>query len=128
MLDVLFSFAGIVGAACCVGMYAAVSLGRASAERPLYFAVNGVGAVLVMVSAWHEFDIGDIGTIMQEIVWTVLSVAGGIRVWRLEQKRKAQLVLAANRPVLHSVPAATELADRTLEQPAQDLVPQRAAS
>lgn len=128
MLDTLFSIAGVVGALCCVGMYAAVSLGRASAERPLYFIVNGVGAVLVMVSAWHQFDIGDLGTILQEIVWTALSIAGGVRVWRIEQKRKAQLAMEASRSILHASQLPLERTTRPEEQPADDLLPQRAAS
>lgn len=127
-MDMLFSFAGVLGAACCVGMFAAVSLGHASPDRLLYFVINGSGAVLVMISAWYEFDIGDLGTMLQEIVWTALSIVGGVRVWRNEQKRKARVVLAANRPVLHAVQAAGERTDSASREQAQDLQPQRAAS
>lgn len=94
-MDLFFSFAGVLGAACCVGMYAAVSLGRVSVERPLYFVVNGLAAVFIMLSACYEFDIGDLGTIVQEIAWSGLSIAGGVRVWRLQRKRRAPLVLPA---------------------------------
>jgi hypothetical protein len=52
-----------------------------------------------------------------------------VRVWRIEQQRKAHLVLAADRPKLHAVQAAAERAD-TVEasERAQDYIPQRAAS
>jgi hypothetical protein len=62
-------------------MYAAVSLGKVSAEKPIFFAVNAVGAVLVLVGASHQFDIGDTGTIGQELIWAGISIAGGVRAW-----------------------------------------------
>ncbi len=81
-MEHLASFIGVVGAACCVGMYGAVSFGWASAERPLFFAVNGLGAVLVMAGAWHSFDIGDLGTITQELTWALVSAIGVARALR----------------------------------------------
>ncbi len=78
-MELLYSFAGVTGALCCVGMYAAVSVSRISAERPLFFIVNGVGALLVMLGAWHSFDLGDLGTISQELTWTLVSVIGAVR-------------------------------------------------
>ncbi len=78
-MELLYSFAGVTGALCCVSMYAAVSVGRISAERPLFFIVNGVGALLVMLGAWHSFDLGDLGTISQELTWALVSVIGAVR-------------------------------------------------
>lgn len=83
-MEPILSFCGIIGAACCVGMYAAVSLGKASAERPMFFLVNGLGAGLVLMGAAHEFDIGDLGTIGQELIWAAISLLGGLRAWRAE--------------------------------------------
>jgi hypothetical protein len=78
-METLASFAGLAGAGCCVAMYALVSLGRISAERPLFYGVNGIGAALVMAGAWHSFDAGDLGTIAQESTWAVLSALGVAR-------------------------------------------------
>lgn len=80
-METILSLAGILGAICCVAMYAAVSAGKVSAEKPTFFIVNGVGAVLVLVGAAQEFDLGDVGTIGQELIWAVISLAGGARAW-----------------------------------------------
>lgn len=83
-MEMFLSLSGIAGAALCVGMYAAVSLGKVSAEKPVFFVVNGVGAILVLVSASHQFDLGDTGTVAQELVWAAISLAGGARAWLRE--------------------------------------------
>jgi hypothetical protein len=88
-MEALFSFAGILGALCCVGMYAAVSLGKVSAERPVFYLINGLGAGLVLVGAAHRFDLGDLGTISQELVWAAISIVGGIRAWQKEKQTVA---------------------------------------
>lgn len=105
-MEILFASIGIIGALSCVGMYAAVSFGRVSTERPLFYVANGCGALLVMIGAWHNFDIGDLGTILQEIIWTGLSIAGGRRVWRLERRRESERARAALRSVDLSVQTA----------------------
>lgn len=81
-METLMSFSGIVGAACCVGMYAAVSFGKICAERPMFYMVNALGAGLVLIGASHKFDVGDLGTIGQELIWAIISVIGGARAWR----------------------------------------------
>jgi hypothetical protein len=78
-MEALLSLSGIIGAICCVGMYAAVSFGRESAECPRFFAVNAVGAALILIGAGHQFDVGDLGSIGQEVVWAILSVIGCVR-------------------------------------------------
>lgn len=85
-MELLLSLSGIAGAVCCVGMYAAVSFGMISAERPIFFIVNAIGAVLVLLGAAHEFDIGDLGTIGQEVVWALISMIGATRAWSKEQQ------------------------------------------
>lgn len=88
-MDTLLSLSGIAGAICCVGMYAAVSFGVISAERPLFFIVNGIGAALILAGASHQFDVGDIGTIAQELIWAIISLIGGARAWRGERPSQA---------------------------------------
>jgi FtsH-binding integral membrane protein len=80
-METLLSLAGIAGALCCVGMYAAVSVGRISAERPTFFIVNGVGSILILIGCVQEFDMGDLGSIGQELIWAAISLAGLVRVW-----------------------------------------------
>lgn len=83
-METVLSLAGILGAICCVAMYAAVSMGKISAEKPAFFIVNGIGAVLVLVGAAQEFDLGDAGTIGQELIWAAISLAGAARAWWLQ--------------------------------------------
>jgi len=85
-MDAFYSIVGLLGAGCCVGMYALVSLGRISAEQPTFFVVNGIGALLVLLGSAHEFDIGDTGTIAQELVWAAISLAGATRAWWLAEE------------------------------------------
>lgn len=72
---------GLCGALCCVGMYIGVSIGRIDATEPMFFVVNGVGAVLIMASAAQEFDTGDLGTVAQELIWAGVSLVGALRAW-----------------------------------------------
>lgn len=96
-METLFSFLGLAGAACCVGMYAAVSFGKISAEAPLFYIVNGIGAALVMAGAWQSFDLGDLGTIAQELTWGVVSFIGAVRA---SPKCRAFIDGAVNRAAL----------------------------
>ncbi len=81
-METLLSLSGIVGAMFCVGMYAAVSFGKVCPDKPLFFLVNGLGAVLVLAGASHEFDLGDLGTVGQELIWAAISVIGAARAWK----------------------------------------------
>ena len=80
-MEALLSFAGIVGAVCCVAMYAAVSFGKIDADKPLFFLVNGVGAGLILIGAAQEFDLGDLGTVGQELTWAAISLYGAARAY-----------------------------------------------
>jgi hypothetical protein len=83
-MEAILSMSGILGAAFCVGMYAAVSWGKISADKPAFFIVNGLGAVLVLIGASHQFDVGDTGTVGQELIWAAISFAGAVRAWMRE--------------------------------------------
>jgi hypothetical protein len=85
-MESLISLSGIAGAACCVCMYAAVSFGHVSAEKPQFFIANGGGAALILTSAAHDFDIGDLGTIGQELIWSVISIVGAVRTWTRKRR------------------------------------------
>jgi hypothetical protein len=80
-MEAFLSFTGIIGAVCCVAMYAAVSFGKIDADKPLFFLVNGVGAGLILIGAAQEFDLGDLGTIGQELIWAAISLYGAARAY-----------------------------------------------
>jgi hypothetical protein len=87
-MDSVLSYAGVVGALLCVGMYAAVSVGKISAERPAFYLVNGVGSIFIFSSAAQQFDIGDIGSVGQEFVWAAISFFGAARAWALSSESR----------------------------------------
>lgn len=80
-MEALLSLSGVIGAICCVAMYAAVSFGKIEADNPLFFLVNGVGAGLILIGASQEFDIGDLGTVGQELIWAAISLCGAARAY-----------------------------------------------
>ncbi len=88
-MEMLMSLSGILGAMCCVGMYAAVSFGTVCADKPMFYLVNALGAGLVLVGASHTFDVGDLGTIGQELIWAAISLIGAARAWMRPGYEKA---------------------------------------
>jgi hypothetical protein len=62
-------------------MFAAVSFGKISAERPVFYLFNAIGSILILVGASTQFDMGDAGAIGQELIWAGISLAGGFRAW-----------------------------------------------
>lgn len=74
---------GYVGVACVVGTYLLSQIGRMDATRPLYPAINGVGAALILVSLYHR---PNPPSIVIEFFWLLISVVGLIRALR-SQKR-----------------------------------------
>lgn len=84
-MEAFLSYAGVLGALLCVGMYAAVSAGKVSSEMPAFYAVNGLGSVLIFSSAAQQFDVGDLGSVGQELVWAAISLYGAARAWALSR-------------------------------------------
>lgn len=75
-MENLFLALGLIGAACCVGMFWAIEQGRVDGSSRLYYVVNGIGGFLILISALHEYDGGDAGTVVTEAAWVVVSLMG----------------------------------------------------
>lgn len=69
-------FIGYIGVACVVGTYLLSQIGRMDATRPLYPAINGVGAALILVSLYHR---PNPPSIVIEFFWLCISIVGLIR-------------------------------------------------
>lgn len=67
---------GFVGVACVVITYMLSQLGRMDATAPAYPAINGVGAVMILVSLYYRPNPASLAI---EIFWLVISVVGFIR-------------------------------------------------
>ena len=64
---------GFAGVACVVGTYLLSQLGRMDVTRPLYPAVNGVGAAMILVSLWFR---PNPPSVVIELFWLLISVVG----------------------------------------------------
>lgn len=68
--------AGLVGVAMVVGTYFLSQIGRMAVDRPLYPALNAVGAILIIVSLAATFNLA---SFVIELFWLVISVVGLVR-------------------------------------------------
>lgn len=74
---------GYIGVACVVGTYLLSQIGRMDATRPLYPAINGVGAALILVSLYHR---PNPPSIVIELFWLAISVVGFLRALRKNRR------------------------------------------
>jgi len=73
---------GNVGFLCIIGSYFWLQIGRTSGRSRGYSLVNAIGAALILVSLYHDFNLS---AVLMEFFWLVISLLG--------------LVLSLRRPV-----------------------------
>lgn len=69
----VFDFLGNVGVFLIVATYLALQLGRMSSGSLYYSALNAVGAVLILISLYFEFNLS---AFIVEVFWLVISLYG----------------------------------------------------
>lgn len=67
---------GLIGAACPVIMYYLLEQEKVNPKSLLFFGVNGIGSVLIITASIGEFDWGDIGAVLMETAWFIISLMG----------------------------------------------------
>ena len=67
---------GLVGVTFVVGTYFLSQIGRMDVQKPLYPALNGIGAVCILFSLMHTFNAA---SFVIEMFWLCISVVGLIR-------------------------------------------------
>lgn len=72
----MFDVLGILGVALIIGTYLLLTTGRMKSDRWRYPALNGLGAVLIMVSLMVDFNLS---AFIVEAFWLVISVIGVVR-------------------------------------------------
>lgn len=77
---------GFVGVAFLVGAYGAQQLGRLSGESPWYSALNGVAAVLLIVSLVYK---PNPASMTIEVFWLAISGYGFVRAMRTRRAARA---------------------------------------
>ena len=67
---------GVAGVFCIVATYFLSQIGRMRVDQPLYPAINGLGALLILFSLTHTFNFA---SFVIEIFWLLISAIG---LWR----------------------------------------------
>ena len=76
MTPTLADLVGFVGVACVVVTYLLSQIGRMDATAPAYPAINGVGAVMILVSLYFRPNPASLAI---EFFWLIISVVGFAR-------------------------------------------------
>jgi len=71
-----YDLVGLVGVSLVVGTYFLSQVGRMDVSRPVYPALNGVGALLILFSLYFTFNAA---SFVIELFWLLISVVGLIR-------------------------------------------------
>ena len=67
---------GLVGVSFIVGTYFLSQVGRMDVNRPLYPALNGIGALFILFSLYFTFNTA---SFVIEFFWLAISVVGFVR-------------------------------------------------
>lgn len=74
--DAFFNVLGLAGAALFVIAYAGAQLDRLDPQKPAALAVNLVGAILILISLVHDFNLG---SFVLETIWGLIAALGLLR-------------------------------------------------
>ena len=84
---------GLIGAFLMVSMYAMLEARRIKSTSPVFYLLNGLGALLVLASLAADFDPGDLGGVVTEGAWLIISIVGLIKVLRRRNKLKTVVTI-----------------------------------
>lgn len=82
----LHDFVGLIGVTLVVGTYFLSQIGKMAVDRPLYPALNGIGALFILFSLSHTFNLA---SAVIEGFWLLISVVGLVRSLRLRGETKS---------------------------------------
>ena len=75
---------GNIGVVAILVCYLLLQTGRMSADHLSYSVLNGVGALLIILSLTFEFNLS---AFLMEFFWLLISLYGIYRVWRNHRSR-----------------------------------------
>ena len=78
-----YDLVGFVGVACIVLAYLLIQIGKLEPETPSYSVLNGVGASLVLISLYYDFNFP---SFIVEFFWLVISILGLLRAIRINKR------------------------------------------
>jgi hypothetical protein len=74
-----YDMVGLIGVGAILAAYALLQAGRWGARDLAYSVTNAVGAALVLVSLWYEFNLP---AVVIELFWLAISFYGMWQAWR----------------------------------------------
>jgi len=74
----LHDFVGNIGVVLILGSYYWLQAGKTTVEDMSYSLVNGLGALLILVSLYRDFNLS---AVIIELVWLAISIYGVWRIW-----------------------------------------------
>lgn len=69
----LFDIVGLIGSACILLAYFLLQQGKLSGESKKYFLMNAIGAFLVLISLYYDFNLA---AAILESTWLIVSLLG----------------------------------------------------
>lgn len=89
-MDGVFTIIGVAGSILCILMYFLLERGKAKASDNWYYAINGLGALMILMACMYDFDGGDLGAVTQELCWVMISGMGVYRIIRARKKERKE--------------------------------------
>lgn len=77
--DVFYNALGLCGMACFLVTYLLLQTGRLSSESLQYSVLNLLGAALILISLWHDWNLS---AFLLECAWGAISLYGIVRYYR----------------------------------------------
>jgi len=74
----LHDLVGNIGVVLILGSYYWLQTGKTTVEDMSYSLVNGLGALLILVSLYQDFNLS---AVIIELVWLAISIYGVWRIW-----------------------------------------------
>jgi len=86
-MDTFMVLLGVVGTLCIVSMYLAIQIEKISVHNPIYSWANLFGAVFLLTSIAYDFDSADIGGVMIEAIWILVSLYGLFKLYTKKENK-----------------------------------------
>lgn len=74
----IFDIAGLFGVTIILSAYIALQLGKITAEDWRYSAANAIGAALILISLYFDFNLS---AALIEFAWLLISLFGLFKAW-----------------------------------------------
>lgn len=81
-MDTVAIILGLLGSIITVSVFYLLQSGRLNAQNIIFPLMNGLAAALLLVSIAYEFDMADLGGVLAEVSWLLISLYGVIRITR----------------------------------------------